>query len=150
MSFVTLDQVIKYAVEREEAAFQLYTKAAGMSTDIAAKKMFQEMAAEEAGHKQVFGKMDQEKANKYKDTTIPDMKIGKYLVDVPMKPNMTYQEILTFAIKAEEHAYQLYTMAADATADPDLQKVLRVFADVEKGHKIKVETLYDEHVLTEN
>ncbi len=150
MSFVTLEQVIKYAVEREEAAFQLYTKAAAMSTDIAAKKMFQEMAAEEAGHKEVFGRMDLEKADSYKATTIPDMKIGKYLVDVPMKPNMTYQEILTYAIKAEEHAYQLYTMAADSTADPELQKVLRVFADVEKGHKIKVENLYDEHVLTEN
>jgi rubrerythrin len=63
---------------------------------------------------------------------------------------MTYQEILTYAIKAEEGAYQLYQAAAEAVDDPKLKNVLTVFADVEKGHKIKVEKLYDDHVLTEN
>ncbi len=149
MSFVTLEQVIKFAVKREEEAYQLYKNAAGMSKSIAAKKMFEEMAAEEAGHKEVFGKMNLEKAEQYKAITIPEMNIGKYLVDVEMKPDMTYQQILTFAMKAEENAYQLYTAAADAAGDPQLEKVLRVFADVEKGHKIKVEGIYEEHVLTE-
>lgn len=150
MGFVTLDEVISYAVKLEETAYQLYKNAATVSTSIAAKKLFEEMAAEEAGHKVVFGKMNVEKAEEYKKITIPDMKISKYLVEVPLKPNMTYQEILTYAIKAEENAYQMYTVAADEASDPKLKKVLTVFADVEKGHKIKVERLYDEHVLTEN
>lgn len=150
MSFVTLDQVIKFAVQREETAYQLYKDAAVKSKSPAARKMFEEMAAEEAGHKEVFGKMDVKRAEQYKKITIPDMKISKYLVDVPLKPDATYQEILTYAIKTEDNAYHLYVTAAEATDDPDLKKVLQVFADVEKGHKIKVERLYDEYVLTEN
>jgi rubrerythrin len=150
MAFVTLDEIIKFAVKREETAYQLYKNAAAISTSIAAKKMFEEMAAEEAGHREVFGKMNVERAEQYKATQIPDMKISKYLAEVPLKANMTYQEILTYAIKAEEGAYQLYQAAAEAVDDPKLKNVLTVFADVEKGHKIKVEKLYDDHVLTEN
>ncbi len=149
MSLVTLEQVISFALEREEEAYQLYKNAAGMSKSTAARKMFESMAAEEARHKEVFGKMSYEKAEEYKAITIPAMNLDKYLVDVEMKPDMTYQQILIFAMKAEENAYQLYTAAADAAQDPELEKVLRVFADVEKGHKVKVEELYEEHVLTE-
>ncbi|TRO80250.1 ferritin-like domain-containing protein [Desulfuromonas acetexigens] len=150
MSFVTMDDIIKFAVKQEEAAYNLYKNAAAISKSISAKKMFEEMAREEAGHKEVFGKMSVEKAEHYKKIKISDLKISQYLADVPLKPDMTYQEILIYAMKAEENAYQLYTNAAASVEDPQLQKVLNVFADVEKGHKIKIEKIYDEHVLTEN
>ncbi|WP_432822303.1 ferritin-like domain-containing protein [Trichloromonas sp.] len=150
MAFVTLDEILKFAVKREEAAYQLYKNAAAISKSIAAKKMFEEMAAEEAGHKEVFGKMNVEKAEQYKAIQIPDMKISQYLAEVPLQPDMTYQQILTYAMKAEENAYQLYTTAAAEIDDPQLKKVLQVFADVEKGHKIRIEKIYDVHVLTEN
>jgi rubrerythrin len=150
MNFVTLEQIISFAVEREETAYRLYKQAAELSTSIASKKMFEEMAAEEAGHKEVFSKIDIAKAEGHVPARIPDMKISQYLVDVPFRKDMTYQEILTFAMKTEESAYKLYDAAADAIEDPKLKKVLKVFADVERGHKAKLEVLYDEYVLREN
>jgi rubrerythrin len=149
MNFVTLEEVISFAVQREDTAYRLYQRAAELSTSIASRKMFAEMAAEEAGHKDVFGRIDLEKAEHHRTTRIPDMKISQYLVDVPFRADMTYQEILTFAMKAEESAFRLYEAAAEATEDPKLKKVLQVFADVERGHKARIEQLYDEHVLTE-
>jgi len=62
---------------------------------------------------------------------------------------MTYQGILTFALKAEEEAYQLYKAAAGMTEDPELQKILFTFAEVELGHRRKIEGLYNEKVMTE-
>lgn len=150
MGFTTLEEIIKFAVQREETAYQLYKTAAETSTSIAARKMFEEMAAEEKGHKEVFSKIDLAEAAGFSARTSTDMKLSEYLVDIPLRPNMTYQEILTYAIKTEESAYQLYTAAAEMTDDPKLKKTLKVFADVEKGHKLRVENLYDEHVLTEN
>ncbi len=150
MGFVTLEEVIKFAVQREETAYQLYKNAATKTTSIAARKMFEEMAAEEAGHKEVFSRIDLAKAEQYKASQTPDMGLSKYLVDVPLKPDMTYQEILMYAIKTEESAYQLYKAAAEMTEDPQLKKTLLVFADVELGHKKRVEAIYDERVLTEN
>lgn len=147
--FVTLDDVIKFAIEREDTAFRLYKRAEELSSTIAAKKMFAELAAEEATHKDVFSKIDADKAEHHKLCTLPEASIAKYLSDVPFRPDMSYQEILTFALKAEENAYQLYKAAAGMTDDEKLQKVLMNFANVELGHRRRLEVIYEERVLTE-
>lgn len=149
MKFVTLEDVITFAVEREETAFKLYTRAAELSTNIASKKMFQELAQEEATHKEVFVKIDEDKAESHKLCTLPESSIAKYLVDVPFKPDMNYSQIISSALKTEENAYQLYKAAAGMTDDPKLQKLLMNFADVELGHRRRLEAIYDERVLTE-
>lgn len=149
MKFVTMEEVIKFAVDREETAYMLYTLAVEMSTSVAAKKMFQDLADEEAAHKNVFSKIDAEKAEHHKLCKLPETSISQYLTDVPFRPDMTYQEILIYALKTEENAYQLYKTAAGMTEDPTLQKVLMNFADVELGHRRKIEQLYEDRVLTE-
>lgn len=149
MEFVTLEDVIKFAVEREETAYKLYTRAAEISTNVSSRKMFQELAAEEAAHKDIFVRIDQEKAEQHKLCTLPEASIAKYLADVPFRADLTYNEILAFALKTEENAYQLYKTAAGMTSDPALQKTLMAFADVELGHRRKIEAIYEERVLTE-
>lgn len=150
MKFVTLEELINFAVRREEAAYRLYLEAAEKSTSIAARKMFEEMAAEEAGHRDVFSQLDVAVAYGAAAAKIPDQKIAEYLVDVPLGSEMHYVEILRHAMKAEEHAYRLYSAAAEATEDAKLKKILLAFAEVEKGHKKRLEGIYDERVLTEN
>ena len=150
VGFTTIEDIIKFAVQREDTAYRLYKEAAEKTTSIAARKMFEEMAAEEAGHKEVFSRVDLADAVRQATSAIPDMKIADYLVDVPLRPDMTYAEILTYAIKTEENAFQLYKAAAEMTDDAKLKKTLQIFAEVELGHKKRVEALYDEHVLTEN
>jgi rubrerythrin len=149
MEFVSLDDVIKFAIEREDTAYKLYKRAAELSKTAAAKKMFEELAAEEATHKDVFARIDTEKAEHHKLCKIPEASISKYLADVPFRADMTYQEILTFAMKTEDSAYNLYKTAAGATEDDKLQKVLLTFADVELGHRRKIEAIYEDKVLTE-
>lgn len=80
---------------------------------------------------------------------MPESSIAKYLADIPFRSDLTYSEILVFALKTEENAYQLYKAAAGMTDDPRLQKVLMNFADVELGHRRKIEAIYEERVLTE-
>jgi len=149
MEFVTLEEVIKFAVEREETAYKLYKRAAELSTSIASKKMFEELALEEATHKDVFVKIDEDKAESHKLCTLPESSIAKYLADVPFLPDMSYSMIIASALKTEENAYQLYKAAAGMTDDPKLQKLLMNFADVELGHRRRLEAIYDEKVLTE-
>lgn len=147
--FITLEDVIKFAVEREDAAYRLYKRAGELTTSIAARKMFEELAAEEAMHKEVFSKIDAERLEDAKLCAIPEKSIAPYLADVSFRADMTYNEILGFALKAEENAYQLYKTAAGSTEIPKLQKTLLAFAEVELGHRRKIEALYDEHVLKE-
>jgi len=149
MKFVTLEEVIRFAIEREDTAYKLYKRAAELSTSISAKKMFEELAQEEATHKDVFVKIDEDKAESHKICTLPEASIAKYLADVPFRENLSYSEILAYALKTEESAYQLYKAAAGMTDDPKLQKVLMNFADVELGHRRRLEAIYEERVLTE-
>ncbi|MDD2851083.1 MAG: ferritin family protein [Desulfuromonadaceae bacterium] len=149
MEFVTLEDVIKFAVGREDTAYKLYKRAAELSTSIASKKMFEELAAEEATHKDVFVKIDEEKAEHHKMCILPESSIAKYLADVTFREDLTYSEILAYALKTEENAYQLYKAAAGMTDDPKLQKILMNFADVELGHRRRIEAIYEDRVLTE-
>ncbi len=149
MSFISLQDVIDFAVEREEAAYELYKRAAELTVSPAARKMFEELAHEEATHKDVFARIDPGALDELKVCKLPEATIGHYLKEVPFHPQMSYQEILTYALKTEESAYQLYKAAAGMTEDAKLQKTLLAFAEVELGHRRKIETLYNEHVLTE-
>jgi len=150
MEFVSLKEIIAFAVQREELAFQLYTDAAAKSSSIAARKMFEEMAAEETGHRDVFSRVDLAQLPREPHSTAQHLNLSEYLADIQLRPDMSYPDILRFAIKAEESAWKLYEAAADMTDDPKLKRTLQVFAEVEKGHKIRIEHIYDEHVLTEN
>jgi rubrerythrin len=149
VSFISLQEVIDFAIEREETAYQLYKRAAELTISPASRKMFEELAQEEAAHKDVFAKVDPDKLDELKVCKLPEATIGQYLKDVPFHPQMSYQEILAFALKTEESAYQLYKAAAGMTEDPKLQKTLLAFAEVELGHRRKIEAMYDEKVLTE-
>lgn len=149
-SFVTLEEIIAFAVKREETAYRLYQQAAEKSTSIASRKMFQEMAAEEAGHKEVFSRIEVAESAGRASARIPDSKIAEYITDVPLRPDMSYDEIIRYAMKTEENAWRLYLAAAEVAEDPKLKKTLEAFAEVERGHKKRLEEMFEERVLTEN
>lgn len=150
MEFTTLEDVIRFAVRREDAAYRLYRNAAEKAPNIATRKMFEELAAEEAGHKEVFSRIDIVEALSTQVEGAADMHLAEYMAELPFREDMTYAEILRFAIKTEENAYQLYLAAARMTGDPKLRRTLEAFANVEKGHRLRLEEIYDERVLTEN
>jgi rubrerythrin len=48
-------------------------------------------------------------------------------------------EILDFAIKREEEAYEFYTDLAAKIKRPEMQGIFRQFAEEERGHKAKLQ-----------
>lgn len=150
MGFITMEEIIHFAVQREKRAYELYCDAAAKSNSIASRKMFEEMAAEEAGHQEVFSRIEMAAAVGRASAQIPDTHISAYLVDLPLRPDMSYDEIIRYGIKTEENAWKLYVAAAEVTEEPQLKKTLLAFAEVERGHKKRLETLYEDKVLTEN
>ena len=149
MSLDTLQDILAFAMDKEDASYRLYHEAAGKAGSISGRKMFEEMAEEEAEHKRLIARFDPEIVARYTFPHVPDLKIGDYLHEVAYRPDMTFQEILIFAMKEEERAFQLYTRAETMTSDPDLKRLLLMLANEEKRHKFKLEALYDDKVLTE-
>ena len=78
---------------------------------------------------------------------VASLGITEQLVEAETAPNMTYQEALVFAMKAEKAAFTLYTKLAEMTSDDSLQRVFKSLAQEEAKHKLRFEIEYDDHVL---
>jgi rubrerythrin len=79
-----------------------------------------------------------------------DLGIGDHLVEINLSADVTYQQALIVAMKAEKAAFKMYTSLASATDDPAVKEALLALAQEEAKHKLRFEIEYDEEFLAEN
>jgi rubrerythrin len=144
------EEVTAFAVEKEAGAVALYEEASRMTVRAEARKMFEELAAEERRHREILEGLNKKNVSGYTPKDVPDMKIGDYLTEVEFSPDMNYRDILVLAMKREEKSKRLYAELANRTDDPEIKKLFEALAQEEAKHKLALETEYDEHILTEN
>jgi rubrerythrin len=147
---ITFEDIVRFAIEEESGATELYKKMSSSVERLNAKVMFDELAAEEAKHKEFFSKLSKESMPDISLEKVTDLRISDYLVDIPFRPEMEYQDILIMAMKKEESAVKLYSDMATRVQEPELQKLLKFMAQEEAKHKLRLETEYDDIVLAED
>jgi rubrerythrin len=150
MKFKSADEILDFAIEKEEEAAQLYQDLAATLNRPDMKKVFESFAREEMGHKAKLLEVKSGRQMISAEAKIFDLKIGDTLVDVKPSPNMDYQRALIFAMKAEKAAYRLYHDLAQATDDANLKDLFFGLAQEEARHKLRFEIEYDDQILTEN
>lgn len=144
--FRSLDDVLDYAVAREEEAARIYSELAETATRPGMREAFAAFAAEEESHRR---RLLEVKAGKLPAVTAEEVKalnIADSLAPVAPSGAMTYAEALAMAIRAEKQARELYTNLA-ALVGTELAAVFRSLAAEEARHQLKFETEYDEVVL---
>jgi rubrerythrin len=144
------DELLDFAIAREEEAVGFYTDLADNATDPAMIEVFQEFANMELGHKTRLENIKESGELAPISDKIADLKIADYLVDVEPSPDMSYQDVLVMAIKKEDSAQRLYTDLANLAPPGGIQDALRMLSDDEAQHKVRFETEYDDNVLTDN
>ena len=147
MGFANIDEILDYAISKEEEAAALYTDLAERVERPGMRDAFLEFAKEEEGHKQ---HLESIKAGELPALTIRQVQglgIAEHLEAPEPSANMTYAESLAFVIKAEQAAHELYTGLAEAADDPNLAAVFTALAGEEAKHKRRFELEYDEVVL---
>ena len=146
-----IDEILDFAIEQEQSAHDLYMGLAARAKSPGIKKMFEEFAGEEAGHK---AKIQEVKAGKRlmapSEKPVIDLKISDYTVEEDPGPDADYQTVLIFAMKKEKAAFRLYTDLAATTTDAGVKSLLLGLAQEEAKHKLRFEIEYDEQILTEN
>lgn len=148
MRLDSVEEILRFAIRKEADAATSYRLAADRSRP-GVKKFFEELAKEEDKHKSKLEKFDLKKIGEMKITENKGLGLSEVMEDVPFGPEVTYDELLRMAIKAEEKSERLYTSTAKLVTDPNLKKLLLILAQEEVGHKTKLEKLYDEEVLKE-
>lgn len=150
MEFKDLNEIIDYAIKREEEAEAFYTMISQEENMSGAKEMLEEFAAEEKKHQRVL-KEFQDKGvvkslDKYKLKWIVDIKRSDYVADIAYKKGMGYDELLMLAMKREEKALALYNKLLKEVDSEEGRKLFKVLCQEEAKHKLKFETMYDDYM----
>jgi rubrerythrin len=146
MSFDTFEEIIRYAMEKEEEAVAFYEEASSLEPYAWAKETFEGFAKEEQKHKTLLeGFLKGEKlVTDYKFEWVTDIKRSDYLVDMTYEKGMSYPDVLRLAMKREEKALAFYNELQKRPGGEELMLVFKMLAQEEAKHKLALEKLYDD------
>ncbi len=150
MKFSTFDDVIRFAIKREEEAAKGYGELQKIAQEEAAKKLLQDLEEEEKNHKKILQGLTKVKMEASATEDVNDLKISDYLVEEPLSPEMNFQDLLIFAAKKEKKAAGLYQDLAKKSKKEEQKKLFEFLAKQEKTHKLRLELEYEKHVLWED
>jgi len=148
--FKSVNEVLAYAIEKEEEAHQFYLEWAGKLSNPGLAEVFRTFAAEELKHKEKLERVKSGSTFKPAARPVTDLKIVDYLVDLTPTPEMDYQEALILAMKREKAAFKLYSDMAAMAGDDDLRATFTALAQEEAKHKLRLETEYVKDIYPEN
>lgn len=149
-AFNSVDEILNLAIGKEEESAQFYSDLAGRTGAPWTRQVFEDFAREELKHKEKLLAVKRGGLLLSAAEKVVDLKIADYLMDVEPSPELDYQEALILAMKKEKEAFKFYTDLAAATEDGGLQQTLHALAQEEAKHKLRLETIYDEQILTDN
>ncbi len=149
-SWGSVEEVLDFAIGQEEEAAQLYTDLAGQMEEPALRETLLRFAGVEQRHKEKLLALKQSGVELHPSRVEAlDLKITEYMVPGEIRPDMSYQEILTLAMQREKAAHDLYMDLAAGATDAGIRDAFLVLAQEEAGHKLHFEAEYDEQ-LKEN
>jgi rubrerythrin len=150
VKFETVDEILDYAIGREQQAADFYTGLAGRVKGGAIQQVFLDFANEEKGHKAKLMAVKKGQKLVISPQQVPDLKIGDYLADVAPAAELDYQKALILAMKSEKEAFQIYSDLAEAAKDLEMKQLFNGLAQEEAKHKLRFEREYDEVILKDN
>jgi rubrerythrin len=148
--FKSINEILDFAMDAEQEAFEFYSKLASQSTSDAMRGVFEQFAQEEKGHKAKISHIKQTGTYNMSSEKVTDLKIADYTVNVEARPNMSYQEALIVAMKKEKAAFKLYLDLSEKAPNADLKNLFLALAQEESRHKLRFEIEYDDVILREN
>ncbi|WP_300464011.1 ferritin family protein [Desulfobacula sp.] len=152
MEFGSIDEILSFAVDKEEEAVAFYLALAKEATRASLKETFERFAKEEEKHVALLSDIsgNKEKIDSYEFKKVTDLKISDYMVEVEYEEGMPMPEILKLAMKREEKAVKLYSMLADQTDNADAKKVFTILVQEESKHKLGLESMYDDYLADQD
>ncbi len=134
-------KILSDAVEKEIEAFNFYSGVAGKLQDRNLKTIFTELADEEKKHRSLLeGYLSNQKPMKFDPSK--DYKVSEMVQRPPLSLQMKPVDAIALAMKNEEDALNMYKELATCSADPEQKNVFLSLANMEKGHKTRLEDMY--------
>ncbi|MDD1686427.1 ferritin family protein [Methanoregula sp.] len=135
-------KIISTAIDREVEAYTFYRNVSDKVNDKNLKALFAELAGEEKKHREFLQGFLTKDVSRIKFAAGHDYKVGDALPTPDLTMNLKPLDGLVLAIKKELDAMQMYTQLASAAADMETQLLFTQLANMERGHKARLEDLY--------
>jgi len=155
---MTIETILKQAIQSEVESYELYTNAVDMvqadknpADAEHIKEALRQLAQEELGHRALLEKMLSNpgqmrlQVRKLQAKSIQDYGVGDHLQVRPLGPDATFQDVCIFASKKEQQSFELYRDMA-AHSEGQARDLLEAMAKDELRHKDLVERWYEEVV----
>jgi rubrerythrin len=150
MADANVEEILDFAIEREQEAHDFYVELAGKMDRPDMKQIFNQFAQEELGHKAKLQGVKEGKKLLSKPGKVLDLKIAEYLVKPDTEGDLDYQQALILAMQKEKAAFRLYSDIAKNTDNEEMKQLFLALAQEEAKHKLRFEVEYDEKILVEN
>lgn len=145
-----LKKIIQDAINKEIESYTFYHGIAGKAKNKVLKDLFTELAGEEKKHREFLEGVLTSGVSKMKFDPGHDYKVGDNLPTPDLRVEMKPLEGLVLAIKKELQAMQMYTQLAKLAKDTETQFLFSQLANMERGHKARLEDLYTNMAFPES
>jgi len=140
------------AIYKEIAAQAAYEAAQQRTEDPAVRDMLQELAVAEQQHSRWLKDLKEtgDVGLHGHHQELADLGISQYLAGGDTLEGAGLQETLSHAIKREQQAVDFYSRMMGVLSNEAAQKLCHMLTDAELGHKMRLETLYDDLFYAED
>jgi len=136
------EKIISSAIDSEVESYTFYKSVADRAKDKSLKTIFLDLAEDEKGHREYLQRVLTRGLKEMHFIDAPDYKVTDALDEPELSVDMKPLDGLLLAIKKELQAAQMYSRLARASADAEQKMVFEQLANMEKGHKARLEDIY--------
>ena len=147
IKFGSMEEILTFAINKEEASYLFYTDMARTTADKAVSRLFADFAKEELDHREQL-RLEIMKMGKVvsTDDDWSDRTRAGYIVESDLPEDFSYIDALKLAIAKESAAFKLYIDLLRLTEDEEAIEMFTALAEDEVRHKIKFESAYEKHM----
>ncbi len=145
---MTFADLVQLGIKKESDTQAFYLYWAQRLADPGARVLLSELAQEEFKHRVFFENLKETDLQRSGPAEVLDLHIGDYLVEKEISEDSSIQDVLISAIHREESAIRFFEYLSGRGGK--MQPTFERLAGEEKKHKLRLETFYDDNILTED
>ena len=150
MTISEFNEILDFAVAREQEAVKFYRDLQQEAKFFAQMEMLKELEGMEMGHIVVIENIRRKGVSEGDIPKVANLQISEYLSNDVDNLELNYQNILIKAMKREESSFKLYSEMSVKFPDSEISTLFRKLASDEAKHKLIFEKLYDDWISTGN
>lgn len=145
MDKMELERVFSIAITREIEAYEFYRDISQRAQDEEVRKVFNQLAGEEMGHKDLLEKYKSDPTMVMKiRAPSKDYKVAEATELPELSIEMKPADAIALAMKKEQQAVEFYRDLADRSTDSNMKDMFHNLENMELGHKKRLENVYVE------